>query len=190
MPFKPKGTVAQWITVYEFLVSRLDDGNENTVITWAEWEAALGFDIRRARTALYRAQQELLYKYNRTVESVHGEGYRMDRPSHRISLIKDHEKRGMANFGRAEDLATHVPQDLLTVEQQAQLDLYGRHLMLLNAMVARETQRINITEANVERVDERLSELEQRLERLGILPKKPETLVVEGEVVATDLSDE
>lgn len=167
--------------IYDILVARLNQPNESAIITWTEWQNILGFDIRRTRSALRRAAEELLHKHSRTLESVRGEGYRIDIPSNRLALVREQEHRGMSSFGRAQDLATHVPHDLLTTEQQAQLELQNRHLAQINAMLSRHDRRIVHTEERVDRVDERVSGLEDRLKSLGVLPRDAET--VEGEII-------
>ena len=136
MAFQTKGPTAQWVMIFDHCVELLQrNGEQAAVITFTEWTKVLNFDIRTAPSAIKRANRELLERHGRTLVSVRGEGYRIDSPTGRMTLIAQQKKRRLGHYVQAGDLATNEPLALVTAEQAAQLSLEQRHLMEITHVI-------------------------------------------------------
>lgn len=91
VPFEVAGDQAQWLTVYEFL-ARLQP-QINDTITFEEFEAACGFDIRKKRSPWYKAMNLWCRENHRAFMPVVGVGYRVARATeHEVLARKQHRK--------------------------------------------------------------------------------------------------
>jgi hypothetical protein len=159
MPFRPKGDVAQWRTVYN-LFSKTP---VNDTVTYDTLGEALGFhptsDRQRIQAAARKAAAHLLEADSRAVENVPETGYRIVTAAQQIPLAgKQIEKAGNA-LDRGHELTNHVRLDELTSEERQIV-----HSMTIGfAQVAQWARQIN---QRVGEHEDRLSDIEAELARL------------------------
>lgn len=182
MAFQSKGPEPMWRPVYELLV-KLVERNSHEVVTFAEFLAQTGVDVKVKKFALRRAADELLDTHSRTVESVRGVGYKID--ANRLGMAKAHQAKGLTQFEISADLATRFDRNAYTDEQADALDAFGHQQSLINAMLARELRKQARRVVAVEQRQEAFeNKMEQRLngmmKQLGLPAAAPQ---LQGEIV-------
>jgi hypothetical protein len=142
MPFQPKGETAQWRIIYDDAVRRLQlNPFDFTVITFKHYADTLGVKVQGNASIVQRANRQLLETHQRFLESVRGEGYRLDDPSRRVASAKVHEDRGVGEFDRMLEKITRVDKSLVPEQEIEGIDRYALYAMRMNTIVAREVAR-------------------------------------------------
>ena len=159
MPFKPKGDIAQWRTVYNLLTKTPVDAT----ITYNTLAEALNLhprtDRHRIQAAARKAAERLLKTDSRAIENVSETGYRIVTAAQQIPLAgKQIEKAGNA-LDKGHDLTQNVRLDELTSEERQIVN----SMTVGFAQVAQWARQIN---QRVGDHEDRLSDVEAELARL------------------------
>lgn len=182
MPFEAIGDKAQWVLIYEYLLTMgIDD-----VVTYDQLSHILGRPFGENRGPFAQALTVLERDNLRTMVNVRGVGYRMAAASEHFGLVKkDHRsvKRRMKRTlrrARSTDRAQLEPQerdrmDRIELTLQRQSDMLRRferrETRIKDAL--EEGRRTSVREEGlgVEELREQISELNERLARHGFAPQ-------------------
>lgn len=159
MPFKPKGDIAQWRTVYNLFAKT----PVNSTVTYDTLGEALNFhprtDRQRIQAAARKAAAHLLEADSRAVENVPETGYRIVTAAQQIPLAGKQIERAGNALDKGHDLTENVRLDELTHEERQIV-----HSMTLGfAQVAQWARQIN---RRVSDHEDRLTDVEAELARL------------------------
>lgn len=137
--FEVKENEPQWMTVFRLLASTTVDD----IITYDEFDAALGFDFRGAsRPGLDKATKVLEHKKHRTVEVVRNKGYRVVRAEEHERLAQKHQLRSLRQTKRSQRKVQSANRSELTLEAVKRLDVLELHYAQLAAAQRRNSARI------------------------------------------------
>lgn len=136
-PFEPKGDVARWVPVYEFL----RDMEPGDVATYQKLSELAGVDIKLDRSPVKRANKELLDKYQRALVNVRSVGYRVMHASEHGTEARDQTKKADRRIKHAIDLLNKADRNHLTPQQSTLFDAQAGALQAVQDMTKRLTRR-------------------------------------------------
>lgn len=172
-PFQPLGAEARWRTLYQLLQQK----EIGDVITYEDMAAALEMDAVADRRSLQVTFRRAAIQYEeddcRAVDAVRNVGYRVVEPSEHLKLAKRHGKRAGNQLKLAYSKAVNVDLsgESSDVVKAFELVALGfAHQMEVNRRQAATNQRTQQALANasvkIERTDEELAAIQERMEAL------------------------
>ena len=165
--FKPKGEVAEWEMLYDFLTTK----EKGTVIKYAQLSAVLGRDLLEARSPLYRAMQELEMKDSRSLINVPGVGYRITIAQEHEGLARKHHKKSRRQIAKSLMKIESADKSQLTREERQRFENIEISLKQQADMIKRLDKRVAVVEQKQKTHDgtaAKLDKLMAALERHGI----------------------
>lgn len=182
-PFEPKGDVARWVPIYEFLQG-LGPGD---FVSYSTLSDLAGVDIQYDRSAFRQAEKKLLEENQRALQVERGEGYRVMYAHEHAKKAQDKTREASRRVQSAIRILTNTDQNDLTPDQVTRNDLVlgaltGVHDMTRRlarrqekseAMIKSLRQKSKNTTADVAGLDDRLSRLEKLLRGTSV-PKEIE----------------
>ena len=176
--FQTKGEVAQWRMVYD-VVKDLEVGAH---VTYATLGRALGMDPvkqrNQIRSVLRNARKHLLRDQNKAMEAVRGTGYRVVAPNEHLRLAQGEQRKASKALVRGTETVVHVDMNALTEGEKAiiltvrnafaiQQEHMKRHDIRqarLERVIEGVSQKQNASAEQLEKLQQRLDELEKKLE--------------------------
>lgn len=142
--FTPKGLKPQWEMVYDlFRPMQVDD-----VLTYEDAQAALGWDLRRNRSPLYKAMRKMEADDHRTLAPEPGIGYRIAKPTEHETLGRKHHKRARKQLHRSVSKFRSADRTQIPKEQAERLD----RLELTTNRIEDQVRRLNDRQKHIEKV--------------------------------------
>lgn len=135
--FQPKGEKPEWLMIYDRFLA---DASIDDVITYADLDELLGRDIRKNRTPLYRARQEMGEQHKRWLESVPNIGYRVLDPQDHVRVSAVHKRKSRRQLGMAVRVLESTDLSLLSAEALALWDGQQKLTFALWAVLAHESR--------------------------------------------------
>lgn len=186
-PFKPKGAVAQWRMIFDYMKDR----EVGELVTYDQLTEALDRDFRHDRGPFYRARREMEAERKRTLVVVTGKGYQVANvQEHEREVIKHHQK-GRRQLRRSKVLVESADRRLMSHAERQRFDSLQLQISQHERAIGHLARRQKATEdvlAVVQTNQDRLREDHERLiaalRRRGV--EIPEEIVVDpetGEVV-------
>ncbi len=115
-------------------ICKLDYGS---VITHEQIASLIGEDYpsNRYASTIAKAKKLLLKKYNRTLECIIGDGYRVVSPDDFVQQSLKHYKRGFKEMGKGYAILEHAPtKDMTTEGREIYTRMHDRAITLAAAM--------------------------------------------------------
>lgn len=165
--FEPKGEKAEWEMLYDYL-RPLKQGD---LVTYKQMSSILGKDIRKSRTAIYRAMKKLEEKDNRSLLCVLRTGYRITIAQEHEELAGKHHKRARRQLNRAISKISSADRTQLTREDRQRFDSMELALRQQQDMIKRLNDRVAVVEEkqNAQNdMSEKISKMVEALKRHGI----------------------
>lgn len=142
-PFTPKGDVARWVSVYEYL----RDLEPGTVITYSQLSELAGVNVMYDRKPVRRAEKELLEKNQRALTNVREVGYRVMYAFEHKGQARIQTRKANRRIRQAIDLLTKADRNHLTPQQTRGYDAQAEALQAVRDM----TRRLSRRQDNIEK---------------------------------------
>jgi hypothetical protein len=169
--FEPKGLKSQWELVYE-VIAKMDIGD---VIKFERLQKILKLPRRGVYIPVGRAVRELERSHKRTLENVRGVGYRMVEAREHDRLSHKQQIRARRRIKRAQEILEGTDIQLLTREEVRQMRnrqaMLAQQQEILNRRVEKLRKENVERKADIAQVSDRVSKLQEELERRGYLEK-------------------
>lgn len=109
----------------EILAERINELNYGDVITHQQIASIIEEDYpsNKYTSTISKAKKILLKKYNKTIENIVGDGYRIVSPGDFVQQSLKHYKRGFSQMQKGYDTLTYAPIKDMSKEE---IDVYRR----------------------------------------------------------------
>lgn len=109
----------------EILAEKINELNYGDVITHQQIASIIEEDYpsNRYASTIAKAKKLLLKKYNKTLENITGDGYRLTSPGDFVQQSLKHYKRGFTEMQKGYDTLTYAPTKDMSKEE---IDVYRR----------------------------------------------------------------
>lgn len=124
-------------TKSEALAERINELNYGDVLTHKQIASLIEEDYpsNKYTSTIAKAKKLLLKKYNKTLECVIGDGYKIVRPGDFVQQSLKHYKRGFNEMGKGYDILEHAPiKDMSKEEIETYRRVHDRSITLAAAM--------------------------------------------------------
>lgn len=121
----------------EILAEKINELNYGDVITHQQIASLIEEDYpsNKYTSTIAKAKKILLKKYNRTIENIVGDGYRIVNPGDFVQQSLKHYKRGFNEMGKGYDILEHAPiKDMSKEEIDTYRRMHDRAITLQAAM--------------------------------------------------------
>lgn len=121
----------------EILAEKINELNYGDVITHQQISSLIEEDYpsNKYTSTISKAKKILLKKYNKTLECIIGDGYRLTSPDDFVQQSLKHYKRGFTEMGKAHDTLEYAPVGDMTPEgRDTYRRVYDRAITLQAAM--------------------------------------------------------
>lgn len=102
----------------EILAEKISELSYGDVITHQQISVLIEEDYpsNKYTTTIAKAKKILLKKYNKTIENIVGDGYRVVEPDNFVDQSLKHYKRGFVEMGKGYEMLEHAPTKDMTEE--------------------------------------------------------------------------
>lgn len=139
----------------QVLIDAVRDSEPGTMYSYGELQRMLGFKSKeRTRAVVLAAQHRLLKEYNRTLENVRGEGYRMAEANDHTRIAHGRRRRADSQLRKGLHVLRHVRWEELDEESRK---AHEGTLMISEALYRIQTSQ-----------DQRLSRIEAAISKAGL----------------------
>jgi hypothetical protein len=162
-PFQAKGERPEWRVILEELLepAQIDD-----VITYDQFEEALGRDLRTDRGPLYRAQRKLEERKQRTIRVEPNKGYRVIKAHEHMDLALHHKSKAGRQLRRGVEVLDSADRRALTAPQARVFDkvqvVLANHELALATLEARQNALEGMMRIHDRAMDDQAERLEQQ----------------------------
>ena len=121
----------------EILAEKLNEMNYGDVITHKQIAALIKekYKSNKYTSTIAKARKILLKKYNRAIENIPGDGYRLVNPDDFVQQSLKHYKRGFTEMQKGYDTLTYAPTKDMTKEgRETYRRVHDRAITLAAAM--------------------------------------------------------
>lgn len=149
--FQPKGEKAEWLMIFDDLLSEADFG---TVVTYEELDELLGREFANDRAPIYRARQELGDRRKRWLEAIPKVGYRVIEANEHVRVSIQHKRKArrqmsmMVRVNQVTDITRLTADELMEFDTQSKVNW-----LLYSALVHHERRISRIEELLREKGD-------------------------------------
>ena len=167
-PFELKGAVSERQMIYDLIV-QIAPGE---LVTYKQFEKALGRDLRDSRTPLFHAIKDLEINEQRTMEVVRGKGYRVVEPREHERLARHHQYKGRRQLTYSLRKARSAPREKLTPDEASRLDELEQRLVAQEQMLKRISERTKVVEQRQAQQEAEGRTVVQQVDRLTAAMKR------------------
>lgn len=121
----------------EVLAERINELNYGDVITHQQISSLIEEDYpsNKYTSTIAKAKKILLKKYNKTIENIVGDGYRVVNPGDFVQQSLKHYKRGFNEMGKGYEVLEHAPiKDMSKEDLNTYRRVHDRAITLAAAM--------------------------------------------------------
>lgn len=121
----------------EILAEKINELNYGDVITHLQISSLIEEDYpsNKYTSTIAKAKKILLKKYNKTIENIVGDGYRLVNPDDFVGQSLKYYKRGFGEMQKGYDVLNHAPTKDMTKEgREAYRRVHDRAITLAAAM--------------------------------------------------------
>ena len=126
-------------------------GYEDKIVKHKDISDVIGesYGTNKYRTIIAQTKTVLQRQYNRHIESVRSEGYRVIKPDDTVKASLSHYKRGFKEMQKGQDILTHAPiQDMSQEGREVFNRTYDRAVRLNAAMLGGVTELNALGDSN------------------------------------------
>ena len=142
--FQPKGEKAEWLMIFDELLSDADFG---TIVTYEQLDELLKRRFDTNRAPIYRARGELGDRRKRWLEAVPRVGYRVIEANEHVRVATQHKRKArrqmttMVKVSQVTDISRLTPSELAEFDTQSKVNW-----LLYSALVHHERRISRIEE--------------------------------------------
>ena len=166
--FEPKGEKPEWEMLYDFL----KQVGKGEVVEYQQLSNALGRDLLKSRTPIYKAMQRLEAQDNRSLANVPGVGYRITTAQEHEGLARSHHLRSRRQLKKSHSKIKSADRTELSREERQRFDALEMAVKQQADMLRRLESRVTRVEERQEvqqdATSEKLDKLTEALKRHGI----------------------
>ena len=121
----------------EILAEKINEMNYGDVITHKQIASIIEEDYpsNKYSTTIAKTKKILLKKYNKTIENIVGDGYRIVSPGDFVQQSLKHYKRGFVEMGKGYEMLTYAPtKDMSKEDLNTYRRVHDRAITLAAAM--------------------------------------------------------
>jgi len=163
--FTPKGEKSMWRILYNAVVMM----PVNKVISFQELEDIVGFDLRKNRTAIYKARVKLAKNNKRYLVSEHNEGYRIVEGTDILNHAESRHEKANTQIKLANFEASNLDTSKMSPDEKQRLSSFlawnGSIIQVLSQGIKNVSKANQVASIATNYAEEQLDSIQKTLEK-------------------------